>query len=239
VASEFLAWIASMAEAGLGYPLMRNLLAMLALTVATVILAIFVKRSSDRLPEPVREREVASTPRIETTRPANASAISEEEKREQEPAPPEVPLAPPLALEQGTLPWEQKIESVLRDGSLNNTAKARRLLALLPELPADGLATAAEECINRLPDADYDTVALPVIVNPQTHGAVANVLFADLMERPDAITLPALFRIAQIPDHPYAKFSRENLRLLLDEDFGSDWPKWDAAVRTALTRKVE
>ena len=81
------------------------------------------------------------------------------------------------------------------------------------------------------------TVALPVIANPQTHGAVANVFFADLMERPDAITLPALLRIAQIQNHPYAKFARENLRLLLDQDFGSDWPKWDAAIRTALTRK--
>jgi hypothetical protein len=214
---------------------MRNLFATLAVAVAAVALAIFVMRSSDQLPV----REAASTPQIETTIPANAPAISEEDKREPEPAPPEVPLAPPLALEQGTLPWEEKIESVLRDGSLNNTAKARRLVAMFPELPADALATAAEECIARLPDADYNAVALPFIANPQTHGAVANVFFADLMERPDAITLPALLRIAQIQNHPYAKFSRENLRLLLDEDFGSDWPKWDAAIRTALTRKVE
>ena len=218
---------------------MKNLIAVLAVVGAAVALAIFVKRSSDRLPEPVREQEAASTPRIETTMPANAPAISEEDQREPGPPPPEVPLAPPLALEQGALPWEDKIESVLRDVGLNNTAKARRLVAMFPELPADGLATAAEECINRLPDADYDAVALPVIANPQTHGAVANVLFADLMERPDAITLPALLRIAQIPNHSYAKFAKENLRLLLDEDFGSDWPKWDAAVRTALTHKGE
>jgi hypothetical protein len=218
---------------------MKNLIAVLAVVGAAVAVTILVMRSSDRLPGSVRGQEVASTPQIETTVPANAPAISEEARREPEPAPPDVPLAPPLVLEQGALPWEQKIENVLRDGSLSNTAKARRLLALLPELPADGLATAAEECIARVPDADYNAVALPVIANPQTHGAVANVFFADLMERPDAITLPALLRIAQIQNHPYAKFARENLQLLLDEDFGSDWQKWDAATRSALTRKGE
>ena len=228
-----------MAEARLVYQLMKNLIVMFAFIGAALALAIFVRRSADQLPEPVRGREVASTPRIETAMPANAPAISAEDKREPGPAPPEVPLAPPLALDQGTLPWEERIESVVRDNSLTNTAKARRLLAMLPGLPEDGFGTAAEECVKCLPDADYNVVALPVITNPQTHGAVANVLFADLMERPDAITLPALLRIAQIPNHPYATFAQENLQLLIGEDFGNNWPEWDAAIRTALTRKVE
>jgi hypothetical protein len=216
---------------------MKSLIALLTVVGVAATLAIFVKRSADQLPEPAREPEAASTPRVEKETPTTAPVTIEADERESSPAPPEVPLAPPLALEQGTLAWEEKIESVLRDVSLNNTAKARRLVALLSELPADGLATVAEECVERLPDVDYNAVALPVIANPQTHGAVANVFFADLMERPDAITLPALLRIAQIQNHPYAKFARENLRLLLDQDFGSDWPKWDAAIRTALTRK--
>jgi hypothetical protein len=218
---------------------MRNLLALLAFAAVVVTLAVFAKRSSFQLPQPVREGKAPSTPRIVTKELANAFGIAKENRGEPEPAPAEVPLAPPLPLEQGTLHWEERIEGVLRDVTLNNTAKAQRLVAVFPELPAEGLATAAEECVARLPDADYDAVALPVIANPQIHGAVANVFFADLMERPDGITLPALLRIAQIPNHPYAKFSRENLRLLLDEDFGSDWQKWDAAVRTALIRKGE
>jgi hypothetical protein len=222
---------------------MRNPFALLALAVAAVALAIYLERPGNQLPETVRNQEPASTPvldkEIDKETPAIAPASTEQSEPETKPFAPEPPLAPPLALEQGTLPWEEKIERVLRDGGLSNTAKARRLVALFPELPADGLATAAEECIERLPDADYNVVALPVIANPQTHGAVANLFFADLMERPDAITLPALFRIAQIPNHPYAKSARENLRLLLDEDFGSDWPKWDAAIRAALTHKVE
>ena len=81
----------------------------------------------------------------------------------------------------------------------------------------------------------YNAVALPMVVNPQTHGSGESVLFADLMERPDSITLPALLRIARIPNHPYAKFAHDNLDLLVGEDFGADWPKWDAAVQKTLT----
>ena len=147
---------------------------------------------------------------------------------------PEPRLAPKLPLARGRLPWEEKIAGVTGAGDLNDTAKARRLLAMIPALPEHGLATAAEEAVKRLPDADYNSVALPLVANPQTHGVVESVLFADLMERPDAIALPALLRIAQIPNHPYAKFAHDNLDLLLGEDFGTDWPKWDAAVRKTL-----
>lgn len=152
------------------------------------------------------------------------------------PAPviPEPQLAPKLELQRGKLPWEEKIERVTGDASLSETGKARQLLAMIPALPEHGLTTAAEEAVKRVPDADYNALALPLVANPQTHGLVEGVLFADLMERPDTITLPALLRIAQTPNHSYAKYARDNLDLLLGEDFGTDWAKWDAAIRKAL-----
>ena len=117
---------------------------------------------------------------------------------------------------------------------MSDTAKSRRLLAAIATLPEPALTTAAEEAVRLLPDADYNSVALPLVANPRTHGSVESVLFANLMERPDAITLPALLRIARMPDHPYAKFARDNLDLLVGEDFGLDWQKWEAAVQKAL-----
>lgn len=144
------------------------------------------------------------------------------------------PLAPKLQLLRGQLPWEEKIDSVLLTDDLTNSGKARQLLSMLAALPEPALARAAEEAVTRLPDSDYNAVALPFLANPQTHGAVEAVLFADLMEREDAIALPALLRIARIPQHPYAKVARDNLNLLLKQDFGEDWLKWEAAVRTNL-----
>ena len=105
---------------------------------------------------------------------------------------------------------------------------------MIPTLPPQALATAAELAVEKLPDADYPATALPVVTNPETHGQVLSVLFADLLERPDAITLPALLTIAKNPEHPFAPSALDDLRLLLNADYGSDWSRWDAAIRQKL-----
>ncbi len=143
-------------------------------------------------------------------------------------------LGSKIELKRGKLAWEERIENTLNSEELSEPAKARQLFTMLPALPEHGLTTAAEEAVKRVPDSEYNTVALPLMINPQTHGLVQSVLFADLMERPDVVTMPALLRIAQIPNHPYARFALDNLNLLLDRDFGSDWPKWDAEIRRSL-----
>ena len=140
--------------------------------------------------------------------------------------------APPLPLDMVPSTWElQLAEKLFR---LKPTEKARAIFALLPSLPESALATATGQAVEKLPDADYPTTALPVITNPETHGQVLSVLFADLLERPDAITLPALLTIAKNPDHPFAPSALDDLRLLLSADHGSDWPRWDAAIRQKL-----
>jgi hypothetical protein len=147
------------------------------------------------------------------------------------------PDAPRIELARGKLPWESRIESITTDASLSDSAKARALFAMIPGLPEHALQSAAEKAAKRVPDAEYSAILLPVLANPQTHGAVASVLFADLMERRDPIALPALLRIAQVAHHPFAAPARDNLNLLLDVDYGEDWLKWSAAVQAALQKK--
>lgn len=146
-------------------------------------------------------------------------------------------LRPPaLELSTGILPWEAQIAEATKRGR-DAKGKAREILSLIPRLPEEALATATEQAIERLPDADYSATVLPALSNSQTHGQVLSVLFADLMERPDAITLPALLNIAQNPAHPFAAPALDNLRLLLRGDFGTDWKKWSEAVDAALLAK--
>lgn len=143
------------------------------------------------------------------------------------------PQRPPsLALATGLLPWEKQIAEAAARGR-DAAGQARELLALLPHLPEEALATATEQAIEHLPDADYATTVVPLLTAPKTHGQVASVLFADLMERPDPIALPALLRIAQTPDHPYSSAALDSLRLLLRAEFGRDWRAWESAVQRA------
>ena len=211
-------------------PRMRFRFALVSLAVVAAVLMIFLMRSEERETGPV---EMPTVPVEEEMRAAIRVPV-EPGTPAPEPVAEETRLAPKLELARGKLPWEQQIESVTGARDLNDAAKARRLLAMIAALPEDAFTAASEEAVKRLPDADYDSVALPVVANPQTHGLVESVLFADLMERPDAITLPALLRIARIPNHPYAKFAHDNLDLLIGEDFGTDWLKWEAAVRKTL-----
>ncbi len=145
------------------------------------------------------------------------------------------PLIPPLPLQTGELAWEARIRSVLSREKATDAEKARGLFALLPTMPAEGAETCAEEAVKRLPDAEYRH-AQAAVTNPGTYGLALGVLFADLMERPDNLRLPTLVTIARNSSHPYAGPARDNLELLLGQDFGGDWPRWEAAVRAKLNR---
>ncbi len=147
-----------------------------------------------------------------------------------EPAP---VLVPPLAVQSGGLEWEARIEKVTSAPGLNESAKAKTLLAMLNSLPPEALETAAREAGERLPDSMYAS-ASAMLLNPKTHGRVLGVLFEDLLVRPDAVALPALLALARNPAHPFATAARENLELLLGKNFGNEWPRWSAEIRRAL-----
>ncbi|MES2569757.1 MAG: hypothetical protein V4710_06835 [Verrucomicrobiota bacterium] len=146
---------------------------------------------------------------------------------------PDLQLAPRLDLQRGSLPWEERMERITRSTALSEAAKAHELLRILKTLPEEGLDLATHEAISRLPDKDY-TAALGLLIDPQTHGRILAVLFADLLERPDPITLPALLSIARISNHPFAAQASDNLGLLLGKHFGTNWLRWESEIRQAM-----
>ena len=170
-----------------------------------------------------------------------AAGVQSEEGTGNDPAgqveEPDVILAPPLELGTAKLAWELRLEEVIDSVELTEVHKARRLLAMIPSLPEEALDTAAQEAVARLPDGDY-AAAAGVLLNPNTHGTVFSVLFADLMERPDAITLPNLLAIARIPTHPYAPYALDNLDLLTGENHNADWLAWTKAVERTLRKSA-
>ncbi|MEA3208991.1 MAG: hypothetical protein QOE70_2048 [Chthoniobacter sp.] len=146
------------------------------------------------------------------------------------------PAAQPLA------EWELKIDAVLRANPDNteaaNSATAQMLINMLPTLPADGQAEAAQHISNLLADKDYGRV-LPILRNPSMPEEVLDVLVTDLMNRDDTVKLPALLDIAKIPNHPHREEAATDLQIFLDEDYGTDWAKWDAALKAYLKKQAE
>lgn len=139
----------------------------------------------------------------------------------------------PLKLDVGALPYESALLTITH-APVPDGVKAQALFDLLPQVPEESMASTAEQAAALLRDRDYARLALPWIVSPKTHGAVLGALFADLMERPDAVALPTLVEIAKTPDHPFAPSAHDNLTLLVGHDYGIDWPAWDKAVLQKL-----
>ena len=144
-----------------------------------------------------------------------------------------VSLAPHLPLSGEMLPWEAAVKRIL-DSPSGPGVRAQALFGLLPRLPEEALATTTEQATTWLRDRDYAATAAPLIENPTTHGAILSVMFADLMERPDPVTLPTLLAIARQPSHPFAAAARDNLSLLLGSNHGADWAAWESSIRQRL-----
>lgn len=106
----------------------------------------------------------------------------------------------------------------------------------LPGLGEDGspdakvLVAALKNSLGTLPDDCYVSTALPKVVDTKTPAELMNVLYEDLLKRPNPIKLRMLFIIAEIADHPLAASALAELRTTLNLDHQHDWPRWEQAV---------
>jgi hypothetical protein len=137
--------------------------------------------------------------------------------------------------------WERKIDQVLQANPDNseaaNSATAQNLINLLPTLPPEGQTEAAQHISNLLADKDYSKV-LSIVKNPSMSEDVLDVFVTDLMNRDDAVKLPTLLEIAKIPNHPHHEEAATDLQIFLDEDYGTDWGKWDAKLKEYLKKQA-
>ena len=166
---------------------------------------------------------IAIKPRSGPEVTANSTDVSDSEKPPREPA---KPLAD----------WEVKIDNVLR-ANADETQTAQMLINMLPTLPPDGQAEAAQHISNLVLDKDYNRIA-PLVKNPGLSEDVLDVFVTDLMNREDDVKLPVLLDIAKIPNHPHHEEAATDLQIFLDEDYGQDWVKWDAAMKSYLKRQA-
>ncbi len=175
----------------------------------------------ERAPTFPMERDVAATVQPPIPAVANAPTKSDDD---------DVAGPPPVEVTFGPPVWDVQIHAATAREK-DATARAKALLALLPNVPVEALAEIAEKAVDGLPDGAYLTTAAPIVTNPATAGQAMSVLFADLMERPDAITLPTLLQIARNPQHPFSPSAVDNLKLLLRVDRGNDWAAWEKDVQ--------
>lgn len=180
-----------------------------------------------------------STQTVSMTSPAatTPSPLAKDDSAQQRPAATPMPRRPPAtprrALEPREEPqiaeWEHKIDQILKVEA-TETETAQMLINMLPTLPAEGQAEAAQHITNLILDEEYNRV-LPLVRNPALPEEVHDVFLTDLMNREDPVKLPTLLEIAKLPNHPLQVEAVSDLEIFLDEEFGNDWARWEAAVQ--------
>jgi hypothetical protein len=211
----------------------RPLIILAVVVVAIVGTAIWFLQSPPTTPPSlptVATKPVQATPvpmpvspvRTETTPTATAAVPKPEVTK---------PTPEPMA------EWEMKIDQALR-ANVGETETAQILINMMPTLPPEGQAVAAQHIANLIQDKDFNRV-MPLLRNTALPEEVHDILVTDLMNRDDAVKLPALLEVAKMPNHPHHEEAQTDLQIFLDEDYGTNWQQWDKAVKDYLKAQAD
>ena len=120
----------------------------------------------------------------------------------------------------GTLPpvktvdpaqWEARIEELLANQDITTRDASRELLAMAGEAkgPEPLRIDALQHGLNLLDDENYLQDALALATNPALPEEINDILFADLHNRDQSISVPVAERIAKTPGHPLAEEAQD------------------------------
>jgi hypothetical protein len=82
-------------------------------------------------------------------------------------------------------------------------------------------------------DERFSAVA-DIMLDPRTSTEVKDVLFAGVLNRPDAVKWPLILKVMEQQDHPHSQDARNILSVVLGGDYGEDWGRWRTLVSTRL-----
>lgn len=133
--------------------------------------------------------------------------------------------------------WEDRVDDILAADS-EDTNKVQQLFAMFPKLPPEGKEEVSEHLANLVEDQDYAPLG-NLLRDASQPEEVLDVLLSDLLNRPDSTKLPLFLELAKNPNHPKASEAKEMLELYVDEDYGDDWSKWQAAIKNYLQENPE
>ncbi len=185
-------------------------------------------------PGPVAEKPVATEPLPAPQPETNPSSKTR-------PAPGGRPAMPQPSLIASTTPqtnavggtnWEDTLDEILVSDS-DDTNKVKELFAMFPRLPEDGQVEVAQHLSNLVEDEDYAPLGR-LLKNSRLPESVLDVLMGDLLNRPNAVKLPLFLDLARDPNHAKAGEAKDLLELYLDEDYGTDWTKWQQKMQEWL-----
>ena len=141
-----------------------------------------------------------------------------------EPAPAEVPQEE-----------EQKLHHWLTESETPADA-AEAMLADWKNLSEPGKIATSRHLANLVADDKFEPLK-DLLLTTETSREVKEVLFADMLNRPNELKWPIIFQIMQQKTHPFSQDARNMLSVVLGADYGDDWAKWEERVKADLAKE--
>lgn len=148
----------------------------------------------------------------------------------------EIPVPIPVAASTNSTDeaetWEDKLDEILTS-ELDTTQMGESLLDLMPTVNEEAQMELAGHIVNLVDDEHYARVA-PYLTNAAVPEAVSSVFMNDLYNRANSLKLPLVLAVARTENHPLREEAKDLLELYIEEDYGTDWKKWESAMNTWL-----
>ena len=129
-------------------------------------------------------------------------------------------------------PWEAAINGILESDE-ENAQVAAKLQALVPTLPPDAQVEAVQHMVNLTDDESYQNAAA-MLLNPATSPEVAEVIYSDVLNRPNTVKLPLMVSVLRTPGHRLRGETLSTLQIFIGEDLGDNPEAWNVAVQNYL-----
>lgn len=129
--------------------------------------------------------------------------------------------------------WTVQLGAVLTTGG-STTNQAITLLAMFPNLPAEGQLEAVQHASRLLP-GEYFNALGSQMTNTAVPPAVRRAIFADLLMRPNALKLPWLVEVARASLDGQSDEALLLLKSQLREDYGTNWAAWRERIAVWLS----
>jgi hypothetical protein len=130
--------------------------------------------------------------------------------------------------------WEERLDEILGDADDDTDRKANQLLDMMDKVNASAQEEIAGHIVNLVDDKDFVARVSKYLTNAAVPESVSSVFMNDLYNRDELIKLPLVLAVARNEKHPLRDEAKDLLELYVEEDYGTDWAKWEAATKKYL-----
>lgn len=119
--------------------------------------------------------------------------------------------------------WDTRISDLLTDESIEHREAGQKLAAIAAQsdAPEEVRVDAIQHALNLIGDEEYIEDLMTLAVRTDLPEEMQEIIFSDLHNRPQEISVPVAKEIGRLANHPLAEEARDFVEFFEADDFGN------------------